>query len=91
MTFKWENQIIKSYRYGYVAKIKIGKQWQIEGYYPTLEQAILGLFNARVLTEMDDYVVDATKKASIALKTSQIVQRINDIKDEILEGIQNGE
>ncbi len=64
-----------------------GSQWNTDGYYPTLEKAVLGLFECRVLTETAEYIVNVSNKAEIRLKSAELVDKIQSIADDIIEGL----
>lgn len=87
MIINYPNHKIKTYEHGYVVQKKTGSQWKVTGYYSDLRQAALGLFQHRVLTETADCIVDAIDKSSIQLQSAHILKHIDDIKCEILRGI----
>ena len=69
-----------------VAKQK-GKQWEVIGYFDTLERAIGNLFDYRVKTETKNFVVDFNDATNIATQKTNLIQKIKLIKEEILEGL----
>ena len=89
MSIEWKQHLIKSYEYGYVVQRKVGRQWKAVGYYSNLKHAVNGLFEHRVLTETADCIVDATSAAAIRLQSAHILQRIDDIANEIAKGLNN--
>lgn len=89
MAIKWKNYLIKSYDYGYVAQKRVGNQWKAIGYYRDLKQAVKDLFEHRVLTETANCIVDAQNTAAIRLQSAHILQRIEEIADDIGKGLHN--
>lgn len=89
MSIQWKQHLIKSYDYGYVVQRKVGNQWKAVGYYNDLRHAVSGLFEHRILTETADCIVDATNTAAIRLQSTHILERIDDIANEIAKGLDN--
>lgn len=64
-----------------------GSQWAPIGHYPTLEAAISDLFDYRVRTELNDFVVDFNDSTNLEAQKTALISKINAIKNEILEGL----
>ena len=91
MTISYKHYRIKSYQHGYMVQKQVGSQWKTDGYYSNLQQAVLGLFECRVLTETSEYIVDVKNRAEIQLKSAELVHKIQQIADDIIEGLSFGE
>ncbi len=83
---------IRSYQYGYVLTKKKGKkQWTCIGYYNSAERAIEDLFDYRVKTETSDYIIDFNNKANLKASKAKLLEKIEEIKKELMEGLSYGD
>ena len=82
---------ICSYQFGYALAKKKGKsQWSKIGYYDSIENAINDLFDYRVRTETSDFVIDFNNKAQLESQKLELLEKIMNIKEEIMKGLNGG-
>ena len=78
---------IQSNEFGFKISKPKGNQWTTIGYYPDLESAVKDLFEYRVRTELKDFVVDFNDVNNLELQKTELFEKIESIKDEILGGL----
>lgn len=71
----------------WMVKKQKGKQWESVGYYSSLEQAVKNLFTYKVNTETKEFVVDFNDATNIAAQKISLIQKIESLKEEILEAL----
>lgn len=86
---KIKNFKIQSYQYGYTLAKAKGKQWSTIGYYNSIEQALGSLFDYKVKTETDKFIIDFNNKTDFPVQKANFLQKINCIKQELLGEILN--
>lgn len=88
MTIEWSQWRIRSSDYCYIVERKINPtRWRAETYHNSLAQACQSLLDYRIRTETADCVIDATNRASIRLQSAQLLQKIDQIANEISQGL----
>lgn len=89
MRIVWDNWLIESHDKGdgYVIKRRRGARYRVESYHSTLACAARSLFEERVRTETMDDIINTINKASARVSTATLIAHIENIADEIEEGL----
>jgi hypothetical protein len=78
---------VSTYEYGYKVHKLRGRQWKIQGYYNDLRHAINGVFENYILEETNDFIVDFENVSTLDEQKMALIERIKEIRNEILEGL----
>ena len=91
MTILIKQYRIRSYQYGFTLAKKKCKTWKIIGYFSSINQAIDSMFDHWVKTETNKFVIDFNNEAQLDSQKTALLQKIRNIKNEILEGLRDGQ
>jgi hypothetical protein len=82
---KWR---LKSHDYGgYIVQKRIGKQWKETSYFRSLSHAVRFLLERRIHDESANLIVDTNNRAKAAVAKAKLIELINNVSDEIVEGL----
>lgn len=88
MIIEWPEWRVKSYEHGYQVQRLTGKtRWVAQSYHGTLAQAVDSLLQYRIRVETENHTIVAIDKASAASGTAKLVEKIESITAEVLEGV----
>lgn len=74
--------------YQYVVKKQKGKsQYESISYHDTLDSAVEAIFNHQVRASLKKFVIDFNDAATLNARKTDFLNKVNSIKQEILEGL----